>query len=232
MRSCRRRRQRELDRYRDGVNAGLADLRVRPWEYLLLGSQPQPWRPEDSALVIAAMYLDLNSDGRNERELRFAQMRAVLPAPLVDFLLAPDPDWEAPLSWAAVALAGDSAGRRVRPAPARTVDALGGHGCRAGAGAGARCAASRQQQFRRRRRTHRQRLGDAGERHAPGPARAEHLVPHPPALSRRQRTGRPARRQRRQPARHAGDRGRLQRPDRLGLHQQLWRLAGLGTRAA
>ncbi len=44
------------------------------------------------------MYLDLNSDGRNERELSIAQMRAVLPGPLVDFLLAPDPDWEAPLS--------------------------------------------------------------------------------------------------------------------------------------
>jgi len=88
----------ELDRYRDGVNAGLADLRVRPWEYLLLGSRPQPWRSEDSALVIAAMYLDLHGDGRNERELRLAQMRAVLPDPLVDFLLAPDPDWEAPLA--------------------------------------------------------------------------------------------------------------------------------------
>ena len=88
----------QLDRYRDGVNAGLADLRVQPWEYLLLGSKPQPWRSGDSALVIAAMYLDLNSDGRNERELRIAQMRAVLPGPLVDFLLAPDPDWEAPLS--------------------------------------------------------------------------------------------------------------------------------------
>lgn len=88
----------EFDRYRDGVNAGLADLRVRPWEYLLLGSQPQPWRSEDSLLVIAAMYLDLNHDGRNERELRMAQMRSVLPGPLVDFLLAPDPDWEAPLS--------------------------------------------------------------------------------------------------------------------------------------
>jgi penicillin amidase len=86
-----------LRRYAAGVNAGLADLRVRPWEYLLLGSQPQPWQPQDSALVIAAMYLDLNSGGRNERELRLAQMRDVLPASLVDFLLAPDPDWEAPL---------------------------------------------------------------------------------------------------------------------------------------
>ncbi|MEP7185146.1 MAG: penicillin acylase family protein [Rhodanobacter sp.] len=90
--------KRALDQYRDGVNAGLADLRVRPWEYLLLRSKPQPWRSEDSVLVIAAMYLDLTKDGRNERELRMAQMRAVLPGSLVDFLLSPDPDWEAPLS--------------------------------------------------------------------------------------------------------------------------------------
>jgi len=89
--------QEVLRRYAAGVNAGLADLRVRPWEYLLLGSRPEAWRPQDSLLVIAAMYLDLNSDGRNERELRIAQMRDALPASLVDFLLAPDPDWEAPL---------------------------------------------------------------------------------------------------------------------------------------
>jgi len=89
--------KRLVDRYCDGVNAGLADLRVRPWEYIVLGTRPQPWRPEDGFLVIAAMYLDLNSDGRNERELQIAQMRAALPRMLVDFLLAPDPDWEAPL---------------------------------------------------------------------------------------------------------------------------------------
>jgi penicillin amidase len=87
----------ELERYRDGVNAGLAALRARPWEYLLLGAKPQPWRAEDTLLVIAAMYLDLNHDGRNTRELRIAEMRAALPGPLADFLLAPDPTWEAPL---------------------------------------------------------------------------------------------------------------------------------------
>ncbi|MEO7066555.1 MAG: penicillin acylase family protein [Rhodanobacter sp.] len=88
----------QLDRYRDGVNAGLAALRVRPWEYLLLGSQPKPWRSEDSLLVIATMYLNLNSDGRNQRELQFTQMRAALPSSLVDFLLSPDATWEAPLT--------------------------------------------------------------------------------------------------------------------------------------
>jgi penicillin amidase len=86
-----------LDIYRDGVNAGLANLREKPWEYLLLGTRPQPWRSEDTMLVIAAMYLDLNDDGLNERELHLAQMRAVLPEPLVNFLISPDPNWEAPL---------------------------------------------------------------------------------------------------------------------------------------
>ncbi|HKR75895.1 MAG TPA: penicillin acylase family protein [Rhodanobacter sp.] len=88
----------ELDRYRDGVNAGLAALRVRPWAYLLLDTQPRPWRSEDTLLVIAAMYLDLNHDGRDTRELRIAEMRVALPGILVDFLLAPDPTWEAPLT--------------------------------------------------------------------------------------------------------------------------------------
>ena len=87
----------ELDHYRDGVNAGLAALRVRPWEYLLLRAKPRPWRSEDTLLVIAAMYLDLNRDGRNTRELRIAEMHAALPGALADFLLAPDPEWEAPL---------------------------------------------------------------------------------------------------------------------------------------
>ena len=89
-----------LDRYRDGVNAGLADLREKPWEYFLLGSHPEPWRSEDALLVIGAMYLDLDGHGHNARELDIARMRAALPRPLVDFLLAPDPDWEAPIAGA------------------------------------------------------------------------------------------------------------------------------------
>ncbi len=100
-----------LDRYRDGVNAGLARLRVRPWEYLLLRSRPQPWRSEDSLLVIGAMYFDLNGGGRNRRELRLAQLRSVLPVALAGFLLSPDPEWEAPLD-------GPYSRRPVIPGPA------------------------------------------------------------------------------------------------------------------
>lgn len=89
--------KRTLDLYAAGVNAGLAHLHVKPWEYLLLHTKPQPWRTEDTFLVIAAMYLDLNGDGRNDRELHMAELRSALPAPVADFLLSPDPDWEAPL---------------------------------------------------------------------------------------------------------------------------------------
>lgn len=86
-----------IDAYRDGVNAGLAKLRVRPWEYLLLRQAPKPWQSEDTLLALGAMYLDLNEDGTNGRELGLLRLRAVLPAALTDALAAPDPTWEAAL---------------------------------------------------------------------------------------------------------------------------------------
>ncbi len=86
-----------VDAYTQGVNAGLAHLDVRPWEYLLLSTKPRPWTDADSLLTIDAMYFDLNQDGTNTRELDIARLRAVLPRPLADFLLAPSPRWEAPM---------------------------------------------------------------------------------------------------------------------------------------
>ena len=59
-----------LDAYTAGVNAGLAALGEKPFEYLVLREAPQPWRPEDSLLVNYAMWLDLqDGDGRYERTL-------------------------------------------------------------------------------------------------------------------------------------------------------------------
>ena len=52
-----------LAAYADGVNAGLAQLREHPFEYLLLGVAPSPWLPEDSILVIDAMAIDLQRSG-------------------------------------------------------------------------------------------------------------------------------------------------------------------------
>jgi penicillin amidase len=53
--------KRILERYTAGVNAGLSALRVRPFEYLLLRTQPTPWRAQDSMLVVWSMYFELQS---------------------------------------------------------------------------------------------------------------------------------------------------------------------------
>src|SRR5260370_532260 len=51
--------RRLIELYTRGVNDGLSALSIRPFEYLLLRLTPSSWRPEDSALVAYAMYLDL-----------------------------------------------------------------------------------------------------------------------------------------------------------------------------
>lgn len=86
-----------LEAYRDGVNQGLAELSVRPWEYLLLHRSPQAWSSEDSVLVIYAMFFDLNGDGANKRELNLARLRDSVPEPLYRFLVQPGSNWDAPL---------------------------------------------------------------------------------------------------------------------------------------
>lgn len=60
-----------LQAYVEGVNAGLAALSARSWEYQLLRTDPQPWKPEDSVLCIYTMWLDLqDNDGTIDRSLR------------------------------------------------------------------------------------------------------------------------------------------------------------------
>lgn len=85
-----------LSAYVEGVNAGLAGLRARPWPYLLLRQTPAPWRIEDSALVVFAMFFDLN-DSRNRRELERWQMRQGLPEALFDLLTHGGSEWDAPM---------------------------------------------------------------------------------------------------------------------------------------
>jgi penicillin amidase len=45
--------------YSEGVNAGLAALGSKPWEYCVLRTEPRPWTAEDSVLIDYAMTLDL-----------------------------------------------------------------------------------------------------------------------------------------------------------------------------
>ncbi|HNR92352.1 MAG TPA: penicillin acylase family protein [Dokdonella sp.] len=86
-----------IDRYRDGVNAGLAALSARPFAYLLTRNKPVPWRSEDTILVVDAMYFALN-DASNRRELAFSTMHAALPEPAWRFLTAIGGSWDAPLT--------------------------------------------------------------------------------------------------------------------------------------
>ena len=59
--------RRILEAYVDGINAGLRALEQRPFEYLLLRLEPEPWTGEDCMLVLAAMYFELNDEtGRTE----------------------------------------------------------------------------------------------------------------------------------------------------------------------
>ncbi len=58
--------------YAEGVNAGLAGLGAKPFEYCVLRTDPSPWRPEDCVLVEFAMVLNLaleDSTGRYESSL-------------------------------------------------------------------------------------------------------------------------------------------------------------------
>lgn len=85
-----------LTAYAEGVNAGLKALHTWPFEYGLLMTRPRPWLPEDSVLVIDAMYFNLQSPA-DRRESDLALMREMLPAPLVDFLNPGGTRWDAPL---------------------------------------------------------------------------------------------------------------------------------------
>src|SRR5512146_509986 len=82
--------------YAAGVNAGLSALGSRPWEYWLLRVTPEPWRAEDSVLVMDAMFFDLH-DSTNARELGFAKIRGALPESVYRFLSAGGGPWDAPL---------------------------------------------------------------------------------------------------------------------------------------
>jgi penicillin amidase len=85
-----------LQRYADGVNAGLAALRARPFEYAVLRSAPQPWRPADTLLVVDAMYLDLQA-GEIPQILARAALRDAVPPDLFAFLTPAGSRWDAPL---------------------------------------------------------------------------------------------------------------------------------------
>ncbi|HSN52429.1 MAG TPA: penicillin acylase family protein [Woeseiaceae bacterium] len=85
-----------LDSYADGVNAGLASLGARPFEHIVLGTQPEPWQAEDSVLVVYAMFMQLN-DGRASKDVRRGYAHRALPAEVFDWLYPQGSQWDAPI---------------------------------------------------------------------------------------------------------------------------------------
>jgi penicillin amidase len=92
-----------LDAYAAGVNAGLAALEAPPFEYLLLRLDPDPWKPEDSLLVVLSMFITLQ-DTDGEYESTLATMHELLPKPMFDFLAPAGSEWDAPIVGGAFAV--------------------------------------------------------------------------------------------------------------------------------
>jgi penicillin amidase len=91
-----------IDAYTAGVNAGMAALAARPFEYLILRAYPSPWRAEDTVLVVLAMYFRLH-DERASRESALGRLRDTLPPRLFAFLTQAGTPWDAPLVGGAAA---------------------------------------------------------------------------------------------------------------------------------
>ena len=118
-----------VEAYARGVNAGLAGLESRPWEYLMLRATPRAWLPEDSVLVVHSMWWQLQQGsilqeiGRRRLERAAAREDPAEAAhALISFLYAGHSDWDTPnyaadASCVRAACAG-SAGELTRPYPA------------------------------------------------------------------------------------------------------------------
>ncbi len=85
-----------LERYAAGVNAGLGSLAAKPFEYYLLRVDPEPWRAEDSVLVVYTMFINLN-DERARGDMRRGLAQRVLPPEMYAWLYPQGTPWDAPL---------------------------------------------------------------------------------------------------------------------------------------
>jgi len=82
--------------YTRGVNAGLASLAAKPFEYFLVGTDPQPWTDADAFLAVFTMYLQLN-DETAMRDIRRGLAKEVLPEEVYAWLYQQGTHWDAPI---------------------------------------------------------------------------------------------------------------------------------------
>ncbi|MDQ5977581.1 MAG: penicillin amidase [Verrucomicrobiota bacterium] len=85
-----------LEAYTAGVNRGLAALPRTPWEYAVLRTDPRPWQPEDSLLVVYAMWLDLQ-DTTGDAELSLRALRETLGSDGARFFAPAGTAWDSAL---------------------------------------------------------------------------------------------------------------------------------------
>jgi penicillin amidase len=94
-----------LEAYTRGVNAGLASLEARPFEYLVLRAQPRDWSPEDSVLVVYSMWWQLQWSSltaeidRRRLERAATHVQGATPAAaheLIAFVYAGHSEWDTP----------------------------------------------------------------------------------------------------------------------------------------
>lgn len=85
-----------LEAYTSGVNAGLTALPKTPWEYQVVRTAPQPWKMEDSFLVIYAMWFDLQ-DWRGDLEQNLSAVRQAIGTPAMNFFGPRGDSWDAAL---------------------------------------------------------------------------------------------------------------------------------------
>ena len=86
-----------IDAYAAGANAGLASLGARPFEYLLLRAEPEPWEAADAVLVLYAMFMTLN-DSSASRDVRRSYVRRVFPDSVYFWLYPDGTNLDAPIT--------------------------------------------------------------------------------------------------------------------------------------
>ncbi|CAN2534182.1 Penicillin+acylase+2+proenzyme [Methylocapsa aurea] len=70
--------------YSAGVNKAVSEMRMLPVEFIYFGYRPEPWRPEDSALVLLGLSAKTSDSAMQERMA--SVMRRALPETVLAFL--------------------------------------------------------------------------------------------------------------------------------------------------
>ena len=109
--------QREiLVAYADGVNAFIQQMDTAPFEFLLLGYQPEPWTVKDSMLVVMNIFQSLAFRENDERMMTI--MEKSLPPEVVTFLTPDTGSYTQPL------LGGVDSHRPMQPIPVEALASI------------------------------------------------------------------------------------------------------------